>query len=352
MQAASLGTLAELLGECSLEHLLPPLSSAGLTLRGLDEALAGGRPPLLEALKAAGAARLPERQALVNCLSKAKRAGRLVPMADEGAATTTSTAAVVAPVDVSEPEVTPAAASASAAPRKLRVLCLHAFRTNGSILQAQLAMSGLGDLLRDDLDLVFGDAPHACTPEDEAKQYDIVKKIFPKATMGAYREWFNATSVTKGGEREAEYVEYAHHRDSIQHVASTLAAASPPFDGLMGFSQGGSLAVWIAALRQKGVLSPECPPLKFIWVMSARTPRDVSCKGLFDAPLATPCFLSFNEDDQEVRPQETRKLLAHLSAAVVAVRPKGGHALMAVKRAPEDGQRLLAFLRERRDAQS
>ena len=142
----------------------------------------------------------------------------------------------------------------------------------------------------------------------------------------------------------ASFGRYAHKDAALRHVAETLAAASPPFDGLMGFSQGGSLAVWVAALQQRGTLQPPSPPIRFLWVQSARTPRDPACRGLFDAPLALPAFVSLAEDDTEVKAHETRKLISHLADPWVVQRSAGGHALLAMARRPEDGDRLRQFL--------
>ena len=56
--------------------------------------------------------------------------------------------------------------------------------------------------------------------------------------------------------------------------------------------------------------------------------------------------MTYNEDDTEVRADETRQLLAMLVDPVVVARPKGGHALMAVQRGPKDGERLVSFLEQ------
>ena len=346
---APVTTLAELLAACALEHL-----EVSSTLSTLSAKLDEGRPPLLDHLKAAGVSKLPERQKLCNFLAKAKRSERIRPAVEEDREAALSR---LTPVDISETAAAAGPSAPSSAPlpptqaapnepsRRPRVLCLHAFRTNSRILEMQMRMSGQEALLAEHLELVFADAPHECTPAEEARQKEAVRRFFPKASMGAYREWFNASSVDTGGEGGA-YVPYAYKDESIRHVATLLATASPPFDGLRGFSQGGSLAVWIAALQEQGQLELACPPLKWIWVQSARPPRDPSCMHLFVAPLRIPCFISYHADDPEVRPDETRALIARcLDAPVVVERPKGGHALLAVKRGPpEDAEKLKAFL--------
>ena len=117
-------------------------------------------------------------------------------------------------------------------------------------------------------------------------------------------------------------------------------------DGLMGFSQGGSLALQIVALQQLRLSTEEgdAPRLRFLWIQSSRLPRDPSCKGLFDAPIELPCFVNHAEDDTAVRPEETRALIARLQAPTVSCLPGGGHSLMSISHNPEAGEKLRFFL--------
>jgi surfactin synthase thioesterase subunit len=74
-EATPLTTLLQLLQELNLDHLRAPLASE--TLASLSALLDNGRPALLAHMKAAGVERLPDRQALANKYSAAKRSGRL-----------------------------------------------------------------------------------------------------------------------------------------------------------------------------------------------------------------------------------------------------------------------------------
>ena len=218
--------------------------------------------------------------------------------------------------------------------RPLRILCLHSFRTNAAILEAQMAMLGQSALfLSDDLaTLSYLDAPHVA---DEDKVYEVIKRSFPFEQFGAHRHWWDAEAATGpyggGGPAHVDLV----GKDAALHlVEETLRQASPPFDGILGFSQGGCLAMWLATLQQRGMLDARVPPIKFLVIQSSRLPKDHSCVGLFDASLpkiALPAFVSLNEDDGAVRPDETRALIAQLEKAVVVQRPRGGHSLMSVR---------------------
>ena len=107
--------------------------------------------------------------------------------------------------------------------------------------------------------------------------------------------------------------------------------------------------MWIAALQARGTLSPKVPPLRFLMLQSARLPRDHSCKELFVSTLPLPTFVTFSEDDGEVKPHETRALIAKLLEPLVVVREKGGHSLMSMRAvSAEDQARVKDFFRAQR----
>jgi len=358
--ATPITTVAELLRVCKLEHI----QLTGSTLSKLDALLTEGRPKLLEHLKESGVSKLPERQGLCNRIAKAKREGLLTPAANEVTAVASPAAnevpAVASPaagtVDVSDADAAAAPPAPSLPPppprdssRPLRVLCLHSFRANGKILKQQMMLTGQEKFFEGLVEFDFLDAPYECTAEDEAKQYDVMKKYFPTTNYGAYREWFNAFDVPKGG-TGPPYVTYARCESAIAAVESALKGASPPFDGLMGFSQGGSLAMWIATLQARGKLRPEVPTLRFLWVQSARLPRDHSCKGLYDTPLSLPTFITYVEDDDDVKPHETRALITKIDPPpLIVTRGKGGHGVMPMRAvSAEDQAKIKEFLQAHR----
>ena len=228
------------------------------------------------------------------------------------------------------------AEEAPSAPRDgpLRVLGLHAFRSNAKILAQQRQLSLQSEALKDIIDIELLDAPYQCTADDESKAYPIVKKIFPTTKYGPYREWFNAREVEAfhESEYEGEFATYERLQEAVNHVTAALVNASPPFDGIMGFSQGGSLALLMCELQRCGRI--QCPPIGFVWIQSSRMPRDPSVKDLFGSPLQIPALVCYHEDDTSVRPEETRKLIGRLASPDVITRPKGGHSLFSLR----DGQ--------------
>lgn len=125
----------------------------------------------------------------------------------------------------------PAAVLPSSAPpsRKLRFLALHSFRTSGRIMELQMASSGFARAVEDLADVEYLDAPMVA---DTAKVPRIIKQFFPDET---YREWWNADTASDGS------VTYNGLFDALKTVRDHVTAHGP-YDGVMGFSQGGSLA--------------------------------------------------------------------------------------------------------------
>eukprot|EP00250_Pteridium_aquilinum_P008106 c17678_g1_i1 orf=215-1021(+) len=111
--------------------------------------------------------------------------------------------------------------------KRLRVLCLHGFRTSAAILQQQLFNKWDSTLLHDLLDLIF--------------------------------------------------TEYTGLEECIQYISDFMYEHGP-FDGLLGFSQGAVLCAALAGLQQKGLALSNHPPLKFVLIISGAMFKNVKVK--------------------------------------------------------------------------
>ena len=134
-------TLTALLREANLSHLDEPLKTNGATLASLDTKLDEGRTPFLSWLKGdGGVAVLKDRQALCTALAKAKKYGRLQPVADEAssdaadqvAATAASSAAATA-------FTTPTLEDLPKLSHPPHIVCLHGGGACAAVLRVQLA---------------------------------------------------------------------------------------------------------------------------------------------------------------------------------------------------------------------
>lgn len=130
--------------------------------------------------------------------------------------------------------------SAAAARRKLRILCLHSFRTNAKVFETQMSMARWTSEYAETCEFVVIDAPHAQSGEAPA---DVVGFFGD----GEYREWWNAK---KRDAAEAEAgMEYVGLERSLEAI-ETVCEENGPFDGLLGFSQGATLcAIALATPR-------------------------------------------------------------------------------------------------------
>ena len=162
-----------------------------------------------------------------------------------------------------------AGSAAAPAPRRLRVLCLHGWRTSGDILEFQTgAMQG-----NTELDYEFVTAPHAATgPPDDG--IATIYAGFP------YFEWFLREDVAAGPgvETAAAEVERAERAkglaESLELLQRVLREASPPFDGVLGFSQGACMAARLAHLSEQGAL--QAPSPRFVILIGGVPPKDLA----------------------------------------------------------------------------
>lgn len=120
---------------------------------------------------------------------------------------------------------------------KLRVLCLHSFRTSGTGLQRQItAFSNFGQTMNEFVELSYLDGAVKCDAEAEAKMPAMLKQFFEPP----YYEWWNARTDSSDGR-----VYYDHFDESLEkvltHVASNVLAAS--------LEIAPCLALWMAKLR-------------------------------------------------------------------------------------------------------
>jgi len=169
----------------------------------------------------------------------------------------------------------PPAGSAAGTPAPVRVLCLHPFRTSGSIFRRQChgvlreaAARGGGDGGPEMFHFAFPDAPHVASgPPDP-----IVSTFFPGEV---YREWWNAQINAEGA------MVYTG-KDASVTALKRCWDDEGPFDGVLAFSQGGMLASHLLAsptLRQD-------MPFRWGIFVGAMAPRDADPdnRAAFHAP--------------------------------------------------------------------
>ena len=174
-----------------------------------------------------------------------------------------------------------------------RVLCLHAFRTNAKILDAQLELLGWKKRLQQ-VEFVYVESPYECDDADKRKMEGgsgaPILQFFPEKEYGKYREWWNATAA-------GEY----RRLDATLHRVAAFANANGPFHGVLGFSQGATLACGLVALAERGRM-PALAGLLFVAMLSPQPPRDPTLRDPLEAKplLETPALVCLQEGDSVV----------------------------------------------------
>lgn len=114
--------------------------------------------------------------------------------------------------------------------RRLKILCLHSFRTSGDVFRAQMAMAGWRTAYDETCEFVCVDAPARASgtvPADVVAFFGESEERF---------EWWNATRVDG-----CDAPSYVGLEASLRAVEEACARDGP-FDGILGFSQGATLA--------------------------------------------------------------------------------------------------------------
>jgi|NorSeaMetagenome_1021524.scaffolds.fasta_scaffold55757_2 hypothetical protein len=140
----------------------------------------------------------------------------------------------------------------------VRIACFHSFRmSSGSLRKQMCEFSNFASSLGEECEFRFLDGLHRCTPEKEAQMPERLKALLPPP----YFEWWNAHESDDGAvSYDGEAATLAHVTDFMQKEGCSSPPCAPPlrlyasapvrlrlsapgpFDGVLGFSQGGSLA--------------------------------------------------------------------------------------------------------------
>lgn len=164
------------------------------------------------------------------------------------------------------------------------------------------------------LDLRFPDAPHPASGPAQ----DAVQNTWPG---GPYYEWWDKGVDGKyaGAETTLDYI-----RDYEQMHG--------PFEGVVGFSQGGALASLLCSQASSAV-APPLPSLRFALVMSGFCPADPLLKAQMAAaaPLRLPATLIYGKgwDFERQGTEQLAQLWAPGAATVIE--HGGGHVVPRTK---------------------
>lgn len=185
--------------------------------------------------------------------------------------------------------------------KKLKVLCLHGFRTSGSILQHQF--SKFGPSVLDLLDMVYLDGPRPCGGPSMVDGY----------YQPPYYEWYLPNPA---------YTELVGLDDCLDFIFKYIDEHGP-FDGFMGFSQGACICAALVAMQQKGVALTRHPPIKFVVIVAGGMFEDPDLKKkTYPSIITCPSVhITGAKDERNYR----NEALAKVFENPIIIRHEGNH---------------------------
>ncbi|KAI4386608.1 hypothetical protein MLD38_004526 [Melastoma candidum] len=167
--------------------------------------------------------------------------------------------------------------------KKMKILCLHGFRTNGAFLQKQISKWDPEIFAHFDMDFPNGTFP--------AGGKSDIEGIFPPP----YFEWFQFNK---------EFTEYTNLDECIASLCDYITTKGP-FDGFLGFSQGATLLGLLLGYQAQGKVLKDHPPIKLFVSVSGSKFRDPSiCDVAYKDPINVKSVHFIGEKDWLKPPSE------------------------------------------------
>lgn len=202
--------------------------------------------------------------------------------------------------------------------RKLRILALHGWKQNAD--RFRMKTGAFRKLVKRHVDFEFLDAPWEEPALNERELEDGIKRLtwfLPNEDRTVYHKW----------------------HDSVLYLRDYMVQ-NGPFDGVLGFSQGTTMTLILAALQSPnaaegfGELHKKWsegeipPPLKFIIMVGGFVPRDgemtAALERLGSIPL--PSLHIMGQQDEAITTDASRQLMSLFeSTTTKEVLHDGGH---------------------------
>ncbi|EFO26377.2 hypothetical protein LOAG_02110 [Loa loa] len=205
---------------------------------------------------------------------------------------------------------------------KLRVLCLHGYQQNATVFRDK--SGSFRRPMKKYVDFVFMNAPHEVEWEHASVTSgdEVSASIAPAECRGW---WYVAERF-----HTKEVKDHEGFEESVQAVTD-FARKEGPFDGILGFSQGATLAFLLSALKQKGDVNID---FRFLILVSGFPSRNLEHQKLNRmAHPNLPCLHVFGETDKVVSHELSAKLVENFDRdMVVVVEHPGGHMMPSMSK--------------------
>ncbi|CAH1635518.1 unnamed protein product [Spodoptera littoralis] len=190
-------------------------------------------------------------------------------------------------------------------PMKLKILCIHGHRQNGAKFKVKLA--AFRKIVDKYAYLSYVTAPHAVADTTGGGDQD------PRTW------WYNTEDNNYSGKCLGGP---AYGFEETLEVVKTGVRDLGPFDGLMGFSQGGCLVGLLAAMQQKRLLPYR---FRFVIIISGYLSGSLVHRGFYEHNLITiPSLHVYGETDSMI-PKEMSESLANKFNDPVTFEHPNGH---------------------------
>eukprot|EP01083_Nonionella_stella_P074831 203101_1 len=208
--------------------------------------------------------------------------------------------------------------------RKLRLLCLHGYLQNDRNFRGRCGSLKRG--LRDIADLYFLCAPHevpvSTMSSNEYKAPEtVINNVNPKknppSNTPKYTWWFASDDGSI----------YRDWKDSVDYVLKFMESEGP-FDGILGFSQGATMAALVCAHLQhddSGAVRVRC-----VFLAGGFVPRAEDVRKALGGNIDCPSLHVIGSSDQIVEQSRSKDLAKFFTNPTISVH-SGGHFIPADK---------------------
>lgn len=201
--------------------------------------------------------------------------------------------------------------------RKLKILCLHGYRQDADIFKDK--MGGFRKSLKNIADLTFINAPFVIPAEEQSDAIygnNIMREVVSSKTGCSW--WFNSENRTFHSKLKSKHaIGFQETMNLIHDVFKSVG----PFDGILGFSQGASLASLICGLKEHN----EFPfDFHFAIIVAGFESLVESHQYLYDKAITTESLHIVGENDTCI-PKELSMGLAEKFQSPEVVCHDGGH---------------------------
>ncbi|VDK79253.1 unnamed protein product [Litomosoides sigmodontis] len=196
---------------------------------------------------------------------------------------------------------------------KLRILCLHGYQQSATVFRSK--SGSFRRPMKKYVDFVFMNAPHEVEWEHGSETDTGSTCVAPADCRGW---WYVSKRFHTRKVKDHEGFE-----ESVQAVVD-FARKEGPFDGILGFSQGATLAFLLSALKQRGDVNID---FRFLILISGFPSRNCEQQKLNEMVQSNlPCLHVYGKSDKIVSYELSAKLVELFDKdMVVVVEHPGGH---------------------------